>query len=302
VVAQEYGYVADKDNAAAPGGTYPAVNLSCVSCHDPHGRYRRLTGGAVTTTGVPVIDSGSYADSPDPVADTWGVGVYRLLGGTGYRPASLSAGQAFANPPPDAVSPRVYNRTENVTQTRVAYGRGMSEWCANCHPGMLVGNRTERMRDLRHPVGNEAKLPNSIQTNYIAYVKTGSIANADFTKAYLSLVPFEEGTSNYATLKSHARSDDAYQHGPDSQSNVSCLTCHRAHASGFDAILRYRAGNAFITVSDAAGAAVWPDPVTAPAEAQGRSAAETQQAYYGRNASTFAPFQASLCNKCHVKD
>ena len=66
--------------------------------------------------------------------------------------------------------------------------------------------------------------------------------------------------------------------------------------------MRYGVGNTFITVSDATGNPIWPDPTIAPAEAQGRTAAETQQAYYGRNASTFAPFQATLCNKCHVKD
>jgi hypothetical protein len=30
--------------------------------------------------------------------------------------------------------------------------------------------------------------------------------------------------------------------------------------------------------------------------------AETQQSYYGRLATQFAPFQRTLCNKCHVKD
>jgi hypothetical protein len=66
--------------------------------------------------------------------------------------------------------------------------------------------------------------------------------------------------------------------------------------------MRYRVGNAFVTVSDGVGNAIWPEPYVAPTEAQGRTAAETQQAYYGRPASTFAPYQAALCNKCHVKD
>ena len=302
VVATDYGYLADGTHATAPGGSYPASNLSCVSCHDPHGRYRRLADGTIATTGAPVVDSGSYDTSPDPVPGAWAVGAYRLLGGIGYRPASLPAGLAFSSQPPDAVSPSVYNRVEAVTQTRVAYGKGMSEWCANCHPGMLQGGVTAGMGTLRHPAGNEAKLSSSFQTNYTAYVKTGSIANADFTRAYLSLVPFEEGTADYARLKSHARSDDTYLTGPDSQSNTSCLSCHRAHASAFDSIMRYGIGNTFVTVSDATGNPIWPDPSIAPAEAQGRTAVETQQAYYGRNASTFAPFQATLCNKCHVKD
>jgi hypothetical protein len=302
IVAQEYGYVRDRVHEMAPGGTYPRESLSCVSCHDPHGRYRRLAGGSVVATGVPILDSGSYDTSPDPVPDTYAVGAYRLLGGVGYQPRSVAAAFAFTSPPPDAVSPSVYNRSEAVSQTRVAYGRGMSEWCANCHPGMLRAGSTGDMGGLNHPVGNEARLPPGIQTNYIAYLRTGSVANVNPTRGYWSLVPFEEGTSNYATLKSHARTDDSYLVGPDASSNLSCITCHRAHASGFDGALRFRAGNAFITVADAGGAAVWPDPALAPAEAQGRTAAETQQAYYGRPASQFAPYQAPLCNKCHVKD
>ena len=302
VIALEYGYQIDGAHATAPGGTYPSSSLSCVSCHDPHGRYRRIAGGTVVATGLPIVDSGSYDTSPDPVADTWAVGAYRLLGGLGYQPKSLGAGFAFSNGPPDAVSPFVYNRSEATTQTRVAYGRGMSEWCANCHPGMLRAGYTADMGGLNHPVGNDARLSPGFQTNYVAYVRTGSLANVDPTRAYWSLVPFEEGSANYATLRSHARVDDTSLGGPDSNSTVSCLTCHRAHASGFDGSLRFRAGNNFITVPDAGGSPVWPDPALAPAEAQGRTAVETQQAYYGRPASQFAPYQAPLCNKCHVKD
>ncbi len=302
IVAAEYGYTADSTHDVGPGGTYPSGSLSCTSCHDPHGKFRRLPGGAIATSGLPTVGSGSYASSPDPVPGVWAVGAYRLLGGVGYQPRSLSTGFSFPFGPPDAVSPDVYNRAEAVTQTRVAYGRGMSEWCANCHPGMLQAGVTANMNGLRHPAGNDAKLPGSFQTNYVAYVNTGSIGNTDSARAYLSLVPFEEGTGSYTTMKMHARSDDSFLNGPDSQSNVSCITCHRAHASGFDAGTRFRVGNAFITVGNGTGGASWPDPYSSPAESQGRTAAETQQAYYGRNASTFAPFQATLCNKCHVKD
>jgi hypothetical protein len=303
IVASEYGYLADPVRSAAPGGTYPSANLSCTSCHDPHGKYRRLADGSIVASGLPILASGSVADSQDPVAGQWAVGAYRLLGGAMYLPPWLPGAFAFRNPPPDAVAPADYNRSESVTQTRVGYGRNMSEWCANCHPRMLENNRTTTtMKELNHPAGNDAKLPASFQTNYNAYVRTGVLTNVDPRASYLSLVPFEEGTADYGTLKSHARSDDLYLAGPDTASNVSCITCHRAHASGFDGILRFRPGNSFITVIDSLGAAVWPDPLVAPAEAQGRTAAETQQAYYGRPASKFSPFQATLCNKCHVKD
>jgi hypothetical protein len=225
-----------------------------------------------------------------------------MLGGAGYQPRSLAGNLAFVNPPPDAVAPNVFNRSEAATQTRVAYGRGMSEWCANCHAGILQAGVTQNMNGLAHPAGNSARLSAAIAANYNAYVRTGVLTNTDLTRAFLSLVPFEEGTGDYAALKAHASSTDSYLDGPGPNATVSCLTCHRAHASGFDGILRFRAGNEFLTVRGTSGAAEWPSPVTHPAEAQGRTAAETQRAYYDRPATTFSPFQATLCNKCHAKD
>jgi cytochrome c553 len=302
VVATDYGYQGDTTLSTAPGGTYPSASLACTSCHDPHGRYRRLADGSIATTGQPVAESGSYANSPDPVAGASAVGVYRLLGGIGYQPRSVTGSYAFANDPPAAVAPPVYNRSEAVTQTRVAYGQGMSEWCSNCHPSMLRTGLTSAMKGIVHPVGNTAKLTGAIVTNYNAYLMTGKLTNIDSTKSYWSLVPFEEGTADYGILKPHARNDDAYLNGPDINSTVSCITCHRAHASGFDSVTRFRVGNEFITVSDAAGGVQWPSPSAYPVQAQGREVVETQQAYYGRPATAFAPYQRELCNKCHVKD
>jgi hypothetical protein len=39
-------------------------------------------------------------------------------------------------------------------------------------------------------------------------------------KAYNSLVPFEEGTVDYAALKAHAKNDDSYLSGPEDDANV----------------------------------------------------------------------------------
>jgi hypothetical protein len=36
--------------------------------------------------------------------------------------------------------------------------------------------------------------------------------------------------------------------------------------------------------------------------AQGRTAAETQRAFYDRPKTLFAVYQRGLCNKCHAKD
>lgn len=102
--------------------------------------------------------------------------------------------------------------------------------------------------------------------------------------------------------RSHARTDDAYLAGLCSTANVSCLSCHRSHASAFSYKLRYGLGNEFITIADADGKSVYPDPEANPEQAQGRTIAETTAAYYGRPADRFAPFQRVLCNKCHAKD
>lgn len=302
VIAADYGYLPDLRNVSAPGGSYPSSQLSCVSCHDPHGTYRRFADGTVARGGLPIFGSGSQADGVVPQAGVSAVGVYRLLGGQGYQPRSLSGSFAFPNPAPAAMAPASYNRSEASTQTRVAYGRGMSEWCANCHPGILVGGQTAGMTKLLHPAGATAHLSSTLIANYDMYIATGKLTGSPAT-AYLSLVPFEEGHDVYPLLQAHARSDDGWLFGPDANSVVTCLTCHRAHASGFDGIGRYRAfGGGFMTIADDLGNAIWPDPATDPVSAQGRSAAEIQQAYYDRPARTFAGYQRALCNKCHVMD
>lgn len=304
VVANDFNYVVDGIQTVAPGGSYPASNLSCISCHDPHGKYRRDLNGAIATTGKPIRASGSYNNSVDPDAN-FSVGVYRLLAGNGYTPDSVGT-NAFVNDPPAAVAPSSYNRTEATTQTRVAYGKGMSEWCANCHTDMHNDNYPST---LRHPAGDAAKL-GAIAGNYNSYVKTGDLTGTS-ASSYTSLVPFEEGVTDqsiasYTQLKGHALNTDAQLGGPDStKSNVSCMSCHRAHASGWDSMLRFSINNEFMVGADSTGAPVYPgtdSAYTSLSAAQGRTVAETQKAYYDRPATKFAAYQRVLCNKCHAKD
>ena len=300
VVAADYGLVVDPTLSTAPGGTYPANQLHCSSCHDPHGKYRRLADGTIVdgkTTSLPIRGSGSYNNSANPDTNM-AVGVYRILGGIGYQPKSLAGSFAFPNTVPAAVAPSTYNRVESATQTRVAYGSGMSEWCANCHTAIHNNNYPNT---LIHPAGNNAKLPATYVTNYTSYVKSGDLSGTA-TAAYSSLVPFEEGSADYTALKTRALNTDAQLGGPDTNSNVSCLSCHRAHASSFDQMVRWNMENEFLTVADAAGASVYPDPVTNAAQSGGRTALEYQKAMYDRAPTKFAPYQRSLCNKCHAKD
>jgi hypothetical protein len=291
IVAVDFNYVVDPKNAKAPGGTFSSSQLSCASCHDPHGRGRRLSDGTYATTGAPIIGSGSYDTSATPVAGQ-AVGIYRLLGSPAYE------GSEFKTYP-IAVAPSSYNRTEGSFQTRVAYGHKGSDtwgnWCATCHPGM-------HSKGYVHPV--DETLGSDVANKYNAYVKSGDMTG-NSGSSFLSLVPFAENTGDFTTLKSHAKNNDTYLNGPATSDKVMCLSCHRAHASGFSHSLRFDQGYEFM-VKD--GKYIGSDNPAigttgrGPLQSRGRTIADWQAAYYDRDASKFATYQRALCNKCHAKD
>lgn len=292
IVAADYGFTADTALGMAPGGTYPSSNLSCISCHDPHGRYRRDVNGVISTTGKPIGGSGSYSNSIDPDAAI-SVGVYRLLAGEGYTNRSL-AGNAFTTNPPAVVCPPDYNRSEETADTRVAYGSGMSEWCANCHTTYLGSAKSSN-----HPAGNAIKLSSTVIANYNSYIGSGNLTGRQAT-SYTSMVPFEMGTSDYSLLKRTANKDGSVKTGPEAGANMMCLTCHRAHASGWDRAARWNLkSNMLVWNGNYPGT----DRGGVPAKySQGRTSSETKKAFYDRPASSYAAYQRSFCNKCHAKD
>jgi hypothetical protein len=289
IIAADYGYVADSTNTVAPGGTMSSSNLGCHSCHDPHGKFRRLSTGVIATTGAPIIASGSYHNSVDPAAGQ-AVGVYRLLAGGGY-----SRGGSSFNPgllPPTAVVHSTYNRSEATTQTRVAYGKGMSDWCASCHPNMHANSGR-----FVHPVNENL---GGIANNYNQYIGSGNMTGTQ-ASSYLSLVPYEENSTDYAALKAlAATSGSASIAGPSAGAQVACISCHKAHASGFPEMTRWNNDGEFITYNG-----LWPGTDSTPSQpqfARGRLAAEMQGAYNDIPATKFATYQRSLCNKCHAQD
>jgi predicted CXXCH cytochrome family protein len=296
IVAGDFGYVVDPVNVTSPGGTYASSDLSCVSCHDMHGQYRRRSDGTIGKDGGAIIASGSYATSTtpgyaEPPAAGTALGVYRLLAGAGYKNAPFTG-------VPAAKAPNTYNRTEATTQTRVAYGHATTGghvawgiWCATCHADMhSSGNYV-------HPT--DETFDDDTVTNYQKYVKSGDMTGVAAT-SYTTLVPFIEGTADYAVLATHAKNDDTFLNGPSSSSRVSCLSCHRAHASGWEYGLRWNMEGEFMVYNS-----LYPGTDTTPSVpqfARGRTGAETQAAYYDRPVGKFAPYQRVLCNKCHAKD
>ncbi len=306
VVAADFGYVADSTLTVAPGGTYPAAGFSCISCHDPHGKFRRDATGAIATSGLPIWNSGSYNNSANPIAGVSAVGAYRILGGIGYQPKSLTGSFAFGATVPAAVVASTYNRYENVAQTGIAYGQDSSEWCANCHTGMLQGSYTSGMAGLRHPAGNGADLTASVVANYNSWVRTGVMTNVTAGAAFSTLAPFEYGTTDYAALKAVAVTSTGLTNqtmqAANTANNVACLSCHRAHAGGFESSLRFFYLNEFMTVADSANAAIYDSSTTENKINYGYNTVQQTNAYNGRPATVFGPWARSYCNKCHAKD
>jgi hypothetical protein len=309
IVAFDQLYEEDPDNGTAPGGTMDSSFLGCHSCHDPHGTARIDSTGTVVTpvngqTFAPIVDSGSYGSVPE-VGEA--VGIYRLLGASGYQATGTPAPFPGA---PAAVVPDDYNRDETPTPTRVAYGYGTTggfeswgRWCGTCHPGMHTdapGAPGGQVHPVDDTLGSEA-------ANYNAYVKTGDLTGGP-TTSFTSLVPFSVESTDIATLAALADTTGTVSDGPTGADRLNCLTCHRAHAGGWAYALRWNGEAEFLTLGPPA-APIYPGVELAGSIGnqgqfnRGYTSEQMEAAYYDRPANQeFAGHQRVLCNKCHVKD
>ena len=182
---------------------------------------------------------------------------FRLLYGAG----PVEAGNYnFTNPAPQAVGISLSGAGESPTN-HTAYQGGMSAWCANCH-----GNFHSQGDRLVHPSG--VAMGASLAQSYGLYNGTGQTSGNPAT-AYIPQVPFEDSSDS-----THAA------FGPSASSQVSCITCHRAHGTSEPSIGRWDFN---ITTWAEEGVESSSYPVPNPYPAAGNE-------------------QRSLCNKCHGKD
>ena len=189
--------------------------------------------------------------------DPHGTDSFRLLYGAGR---SVQDGVAvFLNAAPTAEGLAIFGGGESPT-SHTAYQGGMSGWCGNCH-----GNYHNNNADLVHPSGRA--MGASIATTYGLYNGTVDQLGGDPTLSYLPQVAFEDAAN---TTTSTA--------GPSASSQVSCISCHRAHATSAQDAGRWDFAVTYLHEDGVeSGSLPIPDP------------------YNNLN-------QRSLCNKCHNKD
>ncbi len=271
VVARDFGLDSDPNKVNSPGGSFPSTQFSCISCHDPHGRSRGGTSGGAAAVSL----SGSYGEMP-PTGST--SGSYRLLGDADYRINGFS----FNSPAPVARQNKLLPFAESDS-SHVDYGSGMSEWCGNCHQALLTNGHQVGSGSFTHPVGSDQLLGTEIVSRYNSYVKSGDLSGA-IDSAYLQFVPFERGTADPDLL------DPISTRGPDASARISCLSCHRAHASAFRSAGRWDFSATLLADSH---------PAVGDSSA---TASDVSNSYYGRNiAVEFGASQGPFCEKCHAE-
>lgn len=283
VIARDFNLGQDLRLTQGPGGNYQSADLGCTSCHDPHGQ----TGGG-TKEGVPPVSvSGSYGEQP---ASSTTRGNYRLLGDASYDGGRAAEGYRFTYNAPVARQ-NLNSRFGESDGSHVDYGSGMSEWCGNCHEGVLRNDHSGA-GSFNHPSGSSRTLTGEMITMYNTYINTGDLlavgtgtGTGNSATAYLQFVPFERGISDQQQL------DPTNRKGPNSNSRIMCLTCHRVHASAFQSIGRWDFDAVLLAESH-------PGPGDG-----GLSGNDVYHSYYGRNlASEFGSDQGPFCEKCHGSD
>jgi hypothetical protein len=189
--------------------------------------------------------------------DPHGTDAFRMLYGAGRLVQEF---YTFTNPSPEAEGLSLFFG-EEANDSHTAYQGGMSAWCGNCHGDF----HNEAGGALIHPSGST--LGGTIAAKYNLYNGTTDQTGGTSVDAYLAAVPFEDAANTTSSTE-----------GPTAASQVSCITCHRAHATSAPDATRWDMNVTFLHEDGVeSGSYLIPDP------------------YGDLN-------QRSLCNKCHNKD
>ncbi len=144
---------------------------------------------------------------------------YRMLHGAGPIPGKQGYHFSYGAPVAEGLPLTGGIETDN---NHVAYQSGMSLWCQNCHH-QIHQQGAMHAGSFIHPV--DQSLTSAVITQYNQYNGTADPTGGTAATAYLPAVPFEAPGNTVSQTT-----------GPSGNSKLSCMTCHRAHAtSGPDA-------------------------------------------------------------------
>ncbi len=135
---------------------------------------------------------------------------FRLLHGVGRIPAGNFV---FSFPAPVADGIPLQGAAESQS-LHTAYKSGWTNWCRNCHGLYHEETQTGFEHPVRGPLSSEAR------ASYELYNGTADPTGGNPLTSYLPQVPFE---SSNVTINS--------TNGPDHRSEITCISCHRAHGS-----------------------------------------------------------------------
>lgn len=250
----------DPKLSVAPGGNFPTDNWDCCSCHEPHYRFspaaapwrqlkRKVNG--IVHTGVETAAVGVESSGGNQGPTT-----------AGFRPIESNSrggmeGMEQASAGKSTSSPDGANLflPEGETNKNV-YKGDFSSFCATCH-GDFHGDREASMPGggAYSSSGNTAaggewlKHPTAIAIGASAEYNTGN---------YTKMVTNRQGTNpnprgydwKYPLVKVDGRWSVTSSSIPGQigrNDRIMCLTCHKAHASQYDNMLRWDPGKpAFI--------------------------------------------------------
>jgi hypothetical protein len=157
--APGHGLASDARHSFSPGGSFPADDLGCTSCHDPHGNAS-----------------------------------FRLLYGAGPVQGGLAV---FSFPAPEAEGIALDGTAESNGR-HTAYQAGMSDWCGNCHGRYHDDFQTPFVpgggEPLDHP--SDEPLGTEIRDRYSLYNGDDDPSGGVQATAYLAAVPFEDSASS----------------------------------------------------------------------------------------------------------
>jgi hypothetical protein len=275
-----------------PGGDF--YWLTKTFSWTEHGSLHESTGDShghnVISPANTILADGTLASAPGGTFDSdWltctschdphGNQNFRILYGDDLGPIYVGGRYNFSADAPlakgDSRRTFVGGGGNETNAQHTIYKSGMGDWFANCHTDFHSDNTT----DFVHPIGTTL---DELADNYNAYVSTDDQTGGSQATAYWGLVPFEAVDVDLATVDVNN-----YTMGPAANDQVTCVSCHRSHASAFPDAGRWFFETTFIEESH---------PL---ATDTGASADDVANKYYQY---TFVHNQRSLCNKCHVKD